>query len=59
MEKKFYVFACVSMILLITGISIFTRFVDGYYQLKNCIYFIATVYCVVILVITLYLGLKK
>ena len=31
MEKKFYVFACVSMILLMTGISIFTRFVDGYY----------------------------
>lgn len=59
MEKKFYIFACVSMILLMNGILIFTRFVDGYYQLKNVIYFIATVDSVVILAITLYLGLKK
>ena len=59
MEKKFYIFACVSMILLMNGITIFTRFVDGYYQLKNVIYFIATVYSIVILAIMLYLGLKK
>ena len=35
MKDKFAQFSCISMILVSVSMSLFTRLVDGYYELKN------------------------
>jgi len=47
------------MVLLTVGILLFSRFVDGHYELKNLLSVIGVVYICINLVITSYFFYKK
>ena len=51
MKKKVYIFSYISMVLLTVGILLFSRFVDGHYELKNLLSVIGVVYICINLVI--------
>lgn len=59
MKKKVYIFSYISMVLLTVGILLFSRFVDGHYELKNLLSVIGVVYICINLVITSYFFYKK
>lgn len=57
-KNKFYRFYIISIISISFFNLIFFQFVDGYYELKNIISIIETVYILTNLAITLYLLYK-
>lgn len=59
MENKFYKFAIVTLVIINIGALILGRFVEGYYGLKNILYFIMTACCIMILAMTFYFNYKK
>ena len=57
MKDKFAQFSVISIILVSESMTLFTRLVDGYYELKNVLSII-TLYICINLVIVIYLYCK-
>lgn len=51
MKDKFAKFSVISIILVSESMTLFTRLVDGYYELKNVLSIIITLYICINLVI--------
>lgn len=58
MKDKFAQFSGISIMLVSASMTLFTRLVDGYYELKNVLSIIITLYICIILVIVIYLYCK-
>ena len=58
MKDKFAKFSGISIILVSESMTLFTRLVDGYYELKNVLSIIITFYICINLVIVIYLYCK-
>ena len=58
MKDKFAKFSVISIILVSESMTLFTRLVDGYYELKNVLSIIITLYICINLVIVIYLYCK-
>ena len=58
MKDKFAQFSVISIILVSESMTLFTRLVDGYYELKNVLNIIITLYICINLVIVIYLYCK-
>ena len=58
MKDKFAQFSVISIMLVSASMTLFTRLVDGYYELKNVLSIIITLYICIILVIVIYLYCK-
>ena len=58
MKDKFAQFSGISIMLVSAGMTLFTRLVDGYYELKNVLSIIITLYICINLVIVIYLYCK-
>ena len=58
MKDKYAQFFGISMILVNVSMLLFTDLVDGYYELKNVLYIIITLYVCINLVIVIYLYCK-
>lgn len=58
MKDKFAQFSGISIMLVSTSMTLFTRLVDGYYELKNVLSIIITLYICINLVIVIYLYCK-
>ena len=58
MKDKFARFSGISIILVSESMTLFTRLVDGYYELKNVLSIIITLYICINLVIVIYLYCK-
>ena len=58
MKDKFAKFSGISMMLVSASMTLFTRLVDGYYELKNVLSIIITLYICINLVIVIYLYCK-
>lgn len=58
MKDKFAQFSVISIILVSESMTLFTRLVDGYYELKNVLSIIITLYICINLVIVIYLYCK-
>ena len=55
MKKNFAQFSRISIILVTVSMLLFSRLVDGYYELKNVISIIVTLYVCINVVIVIYL----
>ena len=58
MKDKFAQFSGISIMLVSASMTLFTRLVDGYYELKNVLSIIITLYICINLVIVIYLYCK-
>ena len=58
MKDKFAQFSGISIMLVSASMTLFTRLVDGYYELKNVLSIIITLYICTNLVIVIYLYCK-
>ena len=58
MKDKFAQFFGISIMLVSASMTLFTRLVDGYYELKNVLSIIITLYICINLVIVIYLYCK-
>ena len=58
MKDKFAQFSGISIMLVSASMTLFTRLVDGYYELKNVLNIIITLYICINLVIVIYLYCK-
>ena len=58
MKDKFAQFSGISIMLVSASMTLFTRLVDGYYELKNVLSIIITLYICLNLVIVIYLYCK-
>ena len=58
MKDKFAQFSGISIMLVSASMTLFTRLVDGYYELKNVLRIIITLYIYINLVIVIYLYCK-
>ena len=58
MKDKFAQFSEISIMLVSASMTLFTRLVDGYYELKNVLSIIITLYICINLVIVIYLYCK-
>ena len=58
MKDKFAHFSGISIMLVSASMTLFTRLVDGYYELKNVLSIIITLYICINLVIVIYLYCK-
>lgn len=58
MKDKFAQFSGISIMLVSASMTLFTRLVDGYYELKNVLSIIITLYICITLVIVIYLYCK-
>ena len=58
MKDKFAQFSGISIMLVSASMTLFTRLVDGYYELKNVLSIIMTLYICINLVIVIYLYCK-
>ena len=58
MKDKFAQFSVISIMLVSASMTLFTRLVDGYYELKNVLSIIITLYICINLVIVIYLYCK-
>ena len=58
MKDKFAQFSGISIMLVSASMTLFTRLVDGYYELKNVLSIIITLYIYINLVIVIYLYCK-
>ena len=54
MKDKFAQFSGISIMLVSASMTLFTRLVDGYYELKNVLSIIITLYICINLVIVIY-----
>lgn len=57
-KDKFAKFSGISIMLVSASMTLFTRLVDGYYELKNVLSIIITLYICINLVIVIYLYCK-
>lgn len=58
MKDKFAQFSGISIMLVSASMTLFTRLVDGYYELKNVLSIYITLYICINLVIVIYLYCK-
>lgn len=58
MKDKFAQFSGISIMLVSASMTLFTRLVDGYYELKNVLSIFRTLYICINLVIVIYLYCK-
>lgn len=58
MKDKFAQFSGISIMLVSASMTLFTRLVDGYYELKNVLSIIITLYICINLFIMIYLYCK-
>lgn len=58
MKDKFAQFSGISIMLVSASMTLFTRLVDGYYELKNVLSIIITLYICINLFIVIYLYCK-
>ena len=58
MKDKFAKFSGISIMLVSASMTLFTHLVDGYYELKNVLNIIITLYICINLVIVIYLYCK-
>ena len=58
MKDKFAQFSVISIMLVSASMTLFTRLVDGYYELKNVLSIIITLYICINLFIVIYLYCK-